>query len=185
MKSNLIFVLGLSIVLASTACEAQEPKKSFWNFWGDKSEVKQSSFFESKKSPFAIELPQWRFLGTAREDEPASSAFPSSGVVTASATAPAKETKSSFSLPNPFRMSGPNPLTKMGNASKKFWANTVSFVNPFDNKAQPVQRQQGYVPQRQLQETKKGGFFSWMTPDPEPQFDDVNGFLGLSRPRLP
>ncbi|MEM8733589.1 MAG: hypothetical protein AAGG44_05190 [Planctomycetota bacterium] len=190
MKSNLTYGMVLLLCISScTLAEAQESKKSIWNFWGDDSEVKQSSFFGSKKkSPFSLDLPQWRFPGMSKADEtPASSSYSSGGVVTASATAPAAEPKSSFSLPNPFRMSGQNPLTKMGRASKKFWSSTVRFVNPFDKKPEPiVQRQQGYVPQRQLDaEAKKGGFFSWMTPEPEPQYEDVNGFLGLSRPRLP
>ncbi len=160
MKSKLALLLLLLVVQQSAAQESEATSKPWWNPFGNsaKQETKKSSFFNSGGSGDSMKMPMWSWpsLGPSQKS-------------TKPKIASAEKSPSSFD--------------KFNSASKKFWTNTVDFMNPFDRpKKQTTGR--GYRPQQQESSQKKGGFFSWLSPPPQQEVADVKDFLGRPRPRF-
>jgi hypothetical protein len=162
-----------------TALLAQQPSageaKPWWNPFattskGEKEEnVKKSSFFNGSSSEASkpFKMPSWK--------------LPSMGF--SSAKSPTSKSATPSASQKAGSKSGTS-FSKFGNATKKFWSDTVTVLNPFDGPKQDRDAWGGgYRPQEP--EKKGGGFFSWMKPRPkEPEVNDVNGFLGQQRPRF-
>ena len=176
MSDKLVFTFLVGIFLCFAECSplaAQEAagqmQKPWWNpFAGaGASNTRDSSFFNGGGAK-SFQLPQWKWPSLTRSEAPTSS--PTSG-----------NPASGVSSPRP--TSKPAGFSKFGTATKKFWSDTVDFINPFD---QPAQAQkQGYRPQDMEQSRSSGGFFSWLKPKPpEKEINDVNGFLSQPRPRF-
>lgn len=72
-------------------------------------------------------------------------------------------------------------IGRMGRTTKKWWENSVDFINPFNDAPKPPP-QQGYVPQNEKKKASSGGFFSWLAPPEEKRIESVNDFLSLPMP---
>jgi hypothetical protein len=84
----------------------------------------------------------------------------------------------------PKKPKAPSTLSRMGATSKRWWNNTVDFVNPFDSKPEP--QQQGYQPQNKTTTKKGSGPFGWMWREEETETpSNVNDFLRQPRVGFP
>ncbi|MEZ6135041.1 MAG: hypothetical protein R3C53_09050 [Pirellulaceae bacterium] len=77
----------------------------------------------------------------------------------------------------------PSMMSRMGATSKRWWDNTVDFVNPF-NDAPPAK--QGYQPQSTTKKSTAGsGMFGWMWREEVVESPTtVNDFLRQPKPRF-
>ena len=79
---------------------------------------------------------------------------------------------------------GPSTLSRMGTTSKRWWNNTVYFINPFDSK--PTPKTQGYQPQIKSESKSGSGPFGWMWREEKTEAPtNVNDFLKQPRPGFP
>ncbi len=79
------------------------------------------------------------------------------------------------------KKNGPSTLSRMGTTSKRWWNNSVDFINPFDSK--PQSTQQGYQPQNNKTSKKGTGPFGWMWREEKTEApNNVNDFLKQPRP---
>ncbi|MCA9130160.1 MAG: hypothetical protein KDB22_23895 [Planctomycetales bacterium] len=153
----------LGIVLLSSPGIAQE--KPWWNPFArddadETTEVRQSSFFDQA------------------ETERSSSStlqFPMLSSITESASRQAK--------------SGKMMMVQMTRSTKKFFTNTIDFINPFDSPAPKRSTDsflsQGYQPQNIVDEPKSGGFFGWFKQEePVSEPATVNDWLRQPNPLL-
>ncbi len=95
---------------------------------------------------------------------------------------PTKETASP-----PKQRSSTSTLGKIGQTSKRWWDNTVDFINPFNDKpkSSPPPKNQGYAPQNEKKQSEGGGLFGWAKPEKTPaKPKSVNEFLGGTNPLL-
>lgn len=84
----------------------------------------------------------------------------------------------------PKKPKAPSTLNRMGATSKRWWNNTVDFVNPFDSKPEP--QQQGYQPQNKTTSKKGSGPFGWMWREEQTETpSNVNDFLRQPRVGFP
>lgn len=174
-----VFIALLLVVAVASNSIAQEKSSGLFNWFGsgDDSSVRSSTFFGEKDDDagFSLKMPKvgLPFVGD-RDTKPNTG----SEVVTASANSPAKKSSKMFTV---------NPLAKLGSTTKKFWATTMDFMNPFQKKKASGNSMflgGGYKPQGQAAPKKKS-FWSLGGEGELPEVDDVNGFLQQSRPRLP
>lgn len=174
MKSKLALVLLLLIGHPAFAQESSmDTKKPWWNPFATPTsdsapKERDSSFFNSTGGTrSSFELPKWNWPSVSLN--PWSQKDSSVGEMEAAASS-AKSKQ-------------PSALSRFGSASKKFWSDTVDFVNPFDRPKKAPK--QGYRPQDLEEQRSKSGIFSWFSSRPEKQeFEDVNGFLSQPRPRF-
>lgn len=71
-------------------------------------------------------------------------------------------------------------IGRMGRTTKKWWSNSLDFVNPFNDAPKPKQPN-GYAPQNNTKKTG-GGLFGWMAPEEDKEIRSVNDFLSLPMP---
>jgi hypothetical protein len=76
----------------------------------------------------------------------------------------------------------PSAMSRMSSTTKRWWDNTVDFMNPFDNKPAPKPKS-SYHSQKQPTENK--GMFSWMWQEEKTESPTtVKEFLRNPRPGL-
>jgi hypothetical protein len=78
----------------------------------------------------------------------------------------------------------PSAISRIGKTSKRWWDNTVDFVNPFDTPNKKFK--QGYQPQYEQPQSKSGsGLFGWMWREETVESPTtVNDFLRQPRPKF-
>lgn len=141
-----IVIVCAGIMTANSNLFGQEKSKSWFSKMFSRSAEENSSGTNSEASPSARQPQEktgWSMPMTKKD-------------VPASLASTPKRKSSTFG--------------KIGQTSKRWWDNTVDFVNPFNDNPKPP-KQQGYVPQSQLDEAqnKKGGLFGWARREPEPE----------------
>lgn len=154
-------LLAVVLPMASQVARAQEKDaKTSWN------PFKLASFEKSEPVASSSDVRKSSFFSDAKEDKPLFS-MP-------------KLTWSKQEL-NP-KPKGEGTMSKLGKTSKKWWNNTVSFLNPFD-KPKPLP-QQGYQPQN-AKAKSGGGAFGWLWREETIETPtNVNEFLSQERPRF-
>lgn len=163
VQKNVLNLVLLAMLLptASQIAHAQEKEaKASWN------PFRLASFEKSEPLASASDVRESSFFDGAKEDKPLFS-MP-------------KLTWSKQELKS--KPKGEGTMAKLGKTSKRWWGNTVSFLNPFDKPA-PMP-QQGYQPQN-AKAKSGGGAFGWLWREETTETPtNVNDFLRQERPRF-
>lgn len=179
--SGIVFVL--LIFCAFTQANAQATGDSSW---GNDETTRSSSFFNGRKKDKAswLKMPKMSWPSWLSPSNKSSADMSNYPVQTASATRPAPAmSKSSKSTTASSSSKIGQTLKGWQTSTKQTFGKITKSLNPF---GKPVEQKktQGYRPQDE-RKPEKGGFMSWFKTQPVEEINDVNGFLGQPRPRLP
>lgn len=170
LKLPVLFLLVFAFGVSALGQDSDKPSWIPFARQSDGDTVRKSAFFDGGTGDEAsgFHLPKWSWPSSSKK------ATKATGASSAAVTTKKPPEKSSWAR---------STFGTMGATTKKFWGETVDFLNPFDNKREP--RQQGYQPQSLTESKEDSRFFSWLTPEPpesEPQ--SVNDFLRMPRPKF-
>ena len=160
MKHPLVLVIAVSLLLATEAVThgQEEATQPWWRLGGAAEEAESEGIRESKM-----------FSGPAISDMFKMPDWPSWKLPTWSATK---------SKPKQKNTTGFGSIRK---TSKRWWNNTVDFINPFDS--EPEAKPQGYRPQDLVEESSGG--WSWFgSTKPKENPTTVTDFLKQPRPKF-
>lgn len=152
------WLLSCIVICAVTTSrlEAQE-SNSWWPFGGsDKTETRSSSYFGSSKSKSKTSSSWMKWPSWSSKSKSKSN------------------TRS------------PSVVSRAGQTSKRWWSNTVDFMNPF-NDSKPAQSH-GYESdywstRNKPKEDSSSGMFGWMWKEEKQEVASVNDFLALPIPQ--
>ncbi len=80
--------------------------------------------------------------------------------------------------PTKTKKNSASTMSRLGNTTKRWWDNTVDFINPFDSPAPTTRQSQGYQPQNQAKQKDSSGAWDWLKgTEPRQEPTTVNEFL--------